>query len=102
MTTLRTFFCLGCLVFAAPAIAKLKTNLSYGPRQARAEPFYDLVPSTYIWCDDDRSVRPEYQHQVAKAARWSEGLATGHSPMLSAPDLLVAALERALERVERR
>ena len=84
---------------ADAAIAKLRTNLSYGPRQAGPRPFHEIVPSTYIWCDDDRAVRPVYQREVALATRFREGLATSHSPMLSAPDLLVAALERVVERL---
>jgi pimeloyl-ACP methyl ester carboxylesterase len=84
---------------ADAAIARLKPNRLYGPTQATETPFYEAVPSTYIWCDDDRAVRPDYQRQIAKATRHSEGLETSHSPMLSAPDELVAALQRVLERV---
>jgi pimeloyl-ACP methyl ester carboxylesterase len=81
---------------ADAAIAKLKPNSNYSAVQATDTPFHEAVTSTYIWCDDDRAVRPDYQRQIAKVTRYSEGLASSHSPMLSAPDELVAALQRAL------
>lgn len=82
------------------AIPRLRPNLNYRPEPPESKPLYERVPSTYLWCDADRVVRPEYQHQLAKHTRYSEGFATGHSPMLSAPDELVAALLRVLERTE--
>ena len=79
------------------AIAKLRTNLSYLPID-HDPPLWEQVPATYLWCDDDRAVRPDYQHQVAERIRYSEGFSTGHSPMLCAPTALADALGRVLER----
>ena len=95
----RDFFYHDCTqADADAALAKLKPNLLYNGVAASAKPLFELVPSTYIWCDDDRAVRPNYQHQVAKAAHFSEGLPTSHSPMLSAPGALTECLQRVLER----
>jgi len=82
------------------AIPRLRPNQNYGPKPPEGTPLYERVPSTYLWCDDDRVVHPKYQRQLAEHTRYSEGFATSHSPMLSAPDELVAALLRVLERTE--
>jgi len=84
------------------AVARLRTNLSYGPAPRSGPPLYEAVPSTYLWCHHDRVVLPDYQREVAGHTRYSEGFSTGHSPMLSAPDELAAALTRVLERTPER
>ena len=84
------------------AIGKLRPNLAYGPLPRPGPPLYETVPSTYLWCEHDRAVLPKYQREIARKMRYSEGFATGHSPMLAAPDELSAALGRVLERTPAR
>ena len=83
---------------ARDAAARLIPDLTYGPPSPSDPPLWKVVPSTYLWCDEDAVVDPEHQRALAKHTRYGEGLATSHSPMLSAPDALAAALGRVLER----
>lgn len=99
----REFFYHDCdPELAVWAAGKLRPNLSYGPVPRPGPDVHDTVPSTYLWCEHDRTVLPDYQRQVAGHTRYSEGFATSHSPMLSAPDALAIALGRALERTRER
>ena len=84
------------------AIGKLRPNLAYGPLSRPGPPLYESGPATYLWCDHDRAVLPDYHREIARHMRYSEGFATSHSPMLSAPDELSAALMRVLERTPAR
>ncbi|MEE2679298.1 MAG: alpha/beta fold hydrolase [Myxococcota bacterium] len=84
------------------AAGKLRPNLAYSPALRPGPSLHDTVPSTYLWCEHDRAVLPNYQRQVAGHTRYSEGFPTSHSPMLSAPDTLARALGRVLERTQER
>jgi len=87
---------------ARDAASKLVDNTNYGPPEPTDPPLWDVVPSTYLWCDHDRTVKPAYQREVAGRMRYAEGFDTSHSPMLSQPDTVVAALSRVLKRTPAR
>ena len=46
------------------------------------------VPSTYVVCDEDLALPREQAEQIAAQARSVEHIATGHMPMLAAPEEL--------------
>ncbi|MCD2198067.1 alpha/beta hydrolase [Actinomycetospora endophytica] len=51
-------------------------------------------PTTYIVCEQDMTLRPAAQEQMAAAADRVERLPSSHQPMLSMPDELAAILAR--------
>lgn len=57
---------------------------------------YQSVPKTYIRCDDDRAIPPEYQHTMT--ANWPKAdvhaLPAGHSPFFSMPKRLAQRIDR--------
>ncbi|MEA2227423.1 MAG: hypothetical protein QOF04_1053 [Solirubrobacteraceae bacterium] len=55
-------------------------------------------PSTYVICEQDRALPPAAQEAMSARASVVERLDRSHSPFLSAPDEVVAVLERALAR----
>ena len=50
------------------------------------------VPSTYVVCTDDLALPPEQAEQIAAQAQRVEHIATGHLPMLAAPEELARLL----------
>ena len=50
------------------------------------------VPSTYIVCTEDLALPPEQAEQIAAQAQHVEHIATGHLPMLAAPEELAKLL----------
>ena len=90
-----------------PAVAKeaadrLRPNLSYGPPEATAPPLWEAVRSTYLWCEQDAVVEVAYQKELARHMHDAEGFDASHSPMLSRPDELAAAIGRVIERTPAR
>lgn len=80
-----------------PEAATLATNnlrrsslASFDEQLAAAPP--PSVRSTYVICEQDRALPPELQRQMALRCDESRTLATGHSPMLSAPEEVVAII----------
>lgn len=53
------------------------------------------VPSTFVVTLDDAISDPARQRRTAQKATRSVGLPTGHSPFVSAPELLAAVIEEA-------
>ncbi|KAL8680038.1 MAG: hypothetical protein Q9186_003756 [Xanthomendoza sp. 1 TL-2023] len=54
------------------------------------------IPSTYLVCENDQAVPPQYQEAFAASAKARiERCSTGHSPMLSQPDMLVSKIHDA-------
>jgi pimeloyl-ACP methyl ester carboxylesterase len=51
-------------------------------------------PATYIICEQDKSIPPAAQEQMAARADHIERLASSHQPMASMPDQLAAVLGR--------
>ena len=67
-------------------------------------PAWRYIPTTYLRTMDDRVLFPEWQERQIKAVREAgvkitvETYKAGHSPFLSIPGEMVAAVERAAER----
>ena len=59
---------------------------------------YKYIPSTYLLCEKDKAAPPQYQEMFARAAG-SQLLRceTGHSPVLSQPEMLVDKVTEAIE-----
>lgn len=58
---------------------------------------YKYIPSTYIICENDKAVRPQYQEMFAQAAGAKViKIDAGHMPMLSQPDALVEKVVEVL------
>ncbi len=55
---------------------------------------YASVPRSYITCEDDRAIPPEFQHEMATALPVADqhSLPSSHSPFFSMPDRLAALL----------
>ncbi|WP_424889364.1 alpha/beta hydrolase [Streptomyces sp. XH2] len=53
---------------------------------------WHTLPSTYIVCDDDRSLSPSDQERMAERAGTVRHLPGGHSPFLAAPEELATLL----------
>lgn len=56
------------------------------------EPAWRTVPSTYVVCTEDRVLTADYQRERAGRLTHSVELVADHSPFLSAPDELAAAV----------
>jgi pimeloyl-ACP methyl ester carboxylesterase len=57
------------------------------------------IPATYVVCDNDLVMAPEYQRHMARNATQVVSLPTDHSPFLSAPQELARLLTVATRRV---
>lgn len=66
-------------------VAPTETPLDVTERSA-------AVPASYIVCEDDRAIPPEYQVEMASRLDDRHGLASGHSPFFSKPAELAALL----------
>lgn len=55
------------------------------------------VPASYIVCEDDRAVPPEYQGEMANRVDARHALSCGHSPFFAVPAELVELLTRIAE-----
>ncbi|NQZ95794.1 MAG: alpha/beta fold hydrolase [Myxococcales bacterium] len=80
---------------AHSAVSRLRPNVGYGGDPDAERPVWRVVPSTYLVCEDDRVLSPDYQRKLAALCTRSESFATGHSPMLCAPQALADALLRS-------
>ena len=66
-------------------------------------PAWQLIPTTYLMTQDDQVLFPDWQERQIKAVRDAgasltvEAFKAGHSPFLSMPVEMVAAVERAVE-----
>lgn len=57
------------------------------------------VPSTYLVCENDHAVPPQYQEVFASSAKARvEMCSSGHSPHLSQPDMLVQKIHEAAQK----
>ncbi|KAL5334422.1 Alpha/beta hydrolase fold-1 [Aspergillus crustosus] len=58
---------------------------------------YEYIPSTYLICEKDQAVTPQFQEMFAGLAKAKvERCDTGHSPMLSRLELLVEKITAAV------
>ncbi|GGX87180.1 hypothetical protein GCM10010324_35840 [Streptomyces hiroshimensis] len=81
-----------------PQAAREEALARLVPQSARSftEPVtqagWHTLPSTYIVCDDDRSLSPSHQKRMAERAGTVRHLPGGHSPFLAAPEELAELL----------
>jgi pimeloyl-ACP methyl ester carboxylesterase len=66
-------------------IAPTNTPLDVSERSA-------AVPASYILCEDDRAVPPEYQAEMANRLDDRHAVASGHSPFFAVPQRLAELL----------
>jgi pimeloyl-ACP methyl ester carboxylesterase len=77
----------------------LSTRLMFYARRALEEPCplraWPSVPSSYIMCNDDRTITPEWQRKAARELLGVEPieLPGGHCPHVSRPEALADILE---------
>ncbi|MCH2170726.1 alpha/beta fold hydrolase [Myxococcota bacterium] len=81
------------------ANSKLRPNVNYDVGTLSDDPLWQQVPSTYLVCEQDGVLRPEYQRLVAAMMPAQVFLPTSHSPMLSRPELLAEKLQRVVSAV---
>lgn len=55
---------------------------------------WKTLPTSYVVCDDDRSLPPSYQEPFAERTDTTYHLTSGHTPMLSMPEELAGVLDR--------
>ncbi len=79
------------------ALDRLRPTYIYGGEVTEA-PIWQTIPVTYIACNDDHAVRPDYQHAAAQQFPFSVAIDTDHSPMLSRVDELAEIIETAMGR----
>jgi pimeloyl-ACP methyl ester carboxylesterase len=60
---------------------------------------YDTTPKSYIRCNNDQTIPPEFQRTMTE--NWPQSdvyeLDTGHSPFLAAPEALAALLQQIID-----
>jgi pimeloyl-ACP methyl ester carboxylesterase len=86
---------------AALAAQRWRPMRSLVPQTPVADPAWLSVPSTYVVCTADRTVRVEAQRDRAKHADESVEIDCDHSPFFSAPDRLTEILAERAERAAR-
>jgi pimeloyl-ACP methyl ester carboxylesterase len=59
-------------------------------------PAWQVLPSTYIVCTDDRILSQSAQEQMAENADSTMRMESDHSPFLSCPDELAAVLDKVI------
>ncbi|MFJ5136807.1 alpha/beta hydrolase [Streptomyces sp. NPDC088707] len=76
------------------ALARLlpQTALSFAEPVNQAG--WKTLPTSYVVCDDDRSLPPSYQEPFAERTDTTYHLTSGHTPMLSMPEELAGVLDR--------
>src|ERR1035437_8199103 len=64
--------------------------------------FRSGLPRAYVTCKQDRAILPAFQRLMLEAAGCDPGIAidSDHSPWISRPDELVAALDRVARGLE--
>jgi pimeloyl-ACP methyl ester carboxylesterase len=77
---------------AALAAARWRPMWSRVPQEPITDPAWTRLPSTYVVCTGDRTVRVDAQRACAAQADESIELDCDHSPFFSAPDALAEVL----------
>lgn len=81
--------------------ARLSHQSLAGSQATLTDAAWRHMPTTYIVCDDDRTIPPSIQEQMAAHAVRIHHLPSGHSPFLSMPDELAALIIRESEELMR-
>ena len=77
---------------ADAAIAQLRpTAFSVLATATGGEPWNE-IPSTYVLCEQDQAIHPDFQRQMSSRAKHVVVIDTDHSPFLSATDEFLKAL----------
>jgi pimeloyl-ACP methyl ester carboxylesterase len=85
---------------AAALIARARPLSAAVVEQPVRQVAWRQLPSVYVVCEADERVPPSTQESIAARADRVERLATGHWPMLSAPEKLTRILIDAASRPE--
>jgi pimeloyl-ACP methyl ester carboxylesterase len=85
---------------AIAAFHRLRPQALYPQKLALSLTQFPTVPSTYVVCNDDQFLRPEWSKRVAHDRLGAEliELPGGHSPLLSRPQTVVDVLLRVAEQ----
>ncbi|GAA2409477.1 alpha/beta hydrolase [Actinomadura vinacea] len=86
---------------ARSAARRWRPMWSRVPAEPIADPAWSSVPSCYVVCARDRTVRVEAQRECAARAAESVEIGCDHSPFLSAPGRLARILSEQAARVGR-
>jgi pimeloyl-ACP methyl ester carboxylesterase len=81
----------------AVADVQLQSLRSCGEPLTRAA--WRSTPSSYLVCDQDRAVPPQAQEAMARRTGQAIHLDSGHSPFLSQPDVLAAAIRSTIAQI---
>jgi pimeloyl-ACP methyl ester carboxylesterase len=88
---------------SATAVSHLR-SMSFGVLQESDESpppaAWKQLPSTYVVCNDDRTIAPESQRRMAEQADHVIALDGSHSPMLAQPDVVADILTEIAAKVE--
>lgn len=79
---------------AQGAIGRLGRQRLASLLEATREPAWRSVDSTYVVCSEDQAIPPVAQERMAKRCGQRVSWDTGHSPMLSRPELLISLLSQ--------
>jgi len=83
------------------AAGRWRPMWSQVPVEPLADPAWLSVPSTYVVCTADRTVRVEAQRECAKLAAERTEIDCDHSPFFSAPDRLTEIVADQAKRAAR-
>lgn len=88
-----------------PAVAKQCASqlrpfacAGWDPVQTSAAPAWDLYPTTYVVCAQDRTINPDTQRAMAAKAGDVVELDTSHSPFLSRPRQVADIIAERIRR----
>ncbi|MFE7118152.1 alpha/beta hydrolase [Streptomyces sp. NPDC057654] len=79
---------------AERAIAQLVEQSKRSFHEPITQAAWRTVPSTYVFCEEDRALQPAMQEKMAARTGHVERIARSHSPFLSAPAELASLLGR--------
>ncbi|MFI9834471.1 alpha/beta hydrolase [Streptomyces sp. NPDC051913] len=69
-----------------------QSALSFAEPVTVTRPAWSTIPSSYVFCDNDQSLPPDYQKPFAERTGTTYHLPSGHTPLLSMPGELADIL----------
>ncbi|QGK70613.1 alpha/beta fold hydrolase [Allosaccharopolyspora coralli] len=75
------------------AVDLLRPQVMACPKGSPVRQAWREVPSTYVVCDQDRTVDPDLQRRMAQRCDTELTWPSGHCPFLSRPDLVLELIE---------
>ncbi|MFC0548526.1 alpha/beta hydrolase [Kutzneria chonburiensis] len=85
---------------AREAVARLRPQSALAWREKQVGAAWRDIPSTYVLCERDQSLPPEFQEIMAKRATAVRRLPSGHSLMVSMPVEVAALLDELASAVD--